>query len=180
MQCYSGDWSSERAVLPVCPQQPRRRPASERSWSAGPRRLDHGTRAVLPVEYWERPVLAARPEYFFLRTSWRGRRAVRELGDNPVAAVRAASDRVLATVASAPDGALVAPPSANSCSLPICVLDSRARAPRLGCRDRCRRCVGQVWRLARGTGGKQRPRPGGCARPQRARHIAARALTVSA
>lgn len=74
--------------------------------------IGHSNRAnVLPIEYYERPVPVAEPEHFLPeKVAERGRRAVRELGDNPVAAVRAASDRVLAMAASTPDGALVSTP----------------------------------------------------------------------
>jgi hypothetical protein len=40
----------------------------------------------------------------------RGRRAVEELGDDPVAAVRAASERALQVIAAAPDDATVGTP----------------------------------------------------------------------
>jgi Mycothiol maleylpyruvate isomerase N-terminal domain len=84
-------------------------------WSDDWRILDligHGNRAnLLPVEYYERPVPAAGPEYLRPENiAVRAKQAVREMGDNPVAAVRAASDRVLAVVASAPDDATVGTP----------------------------------------------------------------------
>ncbi len=104
----------------------------ETSWSDEWRVLDligHGNHAnVLPVEYYERPVPVAGPEYFLPENiAERGRRAVRELGDNPVAAVPAASDRVLATVASAPDGALVGTPFGEQ----MLATYLRARTPEL-------------------------------------------------
>lgn len=84
-------------------------------WSDEWRVLDligHGNRAnVLPVEYCERPVPVAGPDYVLPENiAERGRQAVRELGDDPVAAVRAASERVLAMVAAAPDDAKVGTP----------------------------------------------------------------------
>jgi hypothetical protein len=87
----------------------------EASWSDQWRVLDligHGNRAnVLLVEYYERPVPPAGPEYFLPENvAERGRQSVRQLGDNPVEAVRAASDRAVALVASAPDDAVVGTP----------------------------------------------------------------------
>jgi hypothetical protein len=84
-------------------------------WSEEWRVLDligHGNRAhLLPVEYYERPVPRAGPDYMLAENvAERGRKAVRELGDDPVTAVRAASDRVLAVVAAAPDDARVGTP----------------------------------------------------------------------
>jgi len=84
-------------------------------WSDEWRVLDligHGNRAnVLPVEYYERPVPLAAPGYVLPENvAERGRQAVRDLGEDPVAAVRAASDRALATVAAAPDDAVVGTP----------------------------------------------------------------------
>ena len=74
--------------------------------------IGHGNRAnVLPVEYYERPVPVAGSDYVLPENiAERGRQAVRELGDDPVAAVRAASARALATVTAAPDGARVGTP----------------------------------------------------------------------
>jgi len=74
--------------------------------------IGHGNRAnVLPVEYHERPVPVAGPDYVLPENiAKRGRLAVTELGNNPLAAVRAASDRVLALVATAPDDAKVGTP----------------------------------------------------------------------
>jgi hypothetical protein len=87
----------------------------EAGWSDEWRVLDligHGNRAnVLPVEYYERPVPIAGSDYVLPENiAERGRQAVRELGHDPVAAVRAASDRALAVVASAPDDATVGTP----------------------------------------------------------------------
>jgi hypothetical protein len=84
-------------------------------WSDQWRVLDligHGRRAVvLPVEYYERPVPVAGPEYALPESiAERGRQAVRELGDDPVIAVRTAVDRALAVVAAAPDDATVGTP----------------------------------------------------------------------
>ncbi len=74
--------------------------------------IGHGNRAnVLPVEYYERPVPRAGPDYILPENiAERGRQAVRELGDDPVAAVRAASQRASAVVAAAPDDAIVGTP----------------------------------------------------------------------
>jgi hypothetical protein len=87
----------------------------ETRWSEEWRVLDligHGNRAnVLPVEYYERPVPVAGPDYVLPENiAARGRQAVRELGDDPVAAVRASSERALAMVATAPDDARVGTP----------------------------------------------------------------------
>jgi hypothetical protein len=87
----------------------------ETPWSDEWRVLDligHGNRAnVLPVEYYERPVPLAGPDYVLPENlAERERQAVRELGGDPVAAVRAASDRALEMVAAAPDGAMVGTP----------------------------------------------------------------------
>lgn len=84
-------------------------------WSDEWRVLDliaHGNRSnLLPIEYYERPVAIAGPEYLRPENvAARGRQAVRELGDDPVAAVRAASHRVCAMVAAAPREALVGTP----------------------------------------------------------------------
>src|SRR5579862_1891547 len=84
----------------------------ETTWSDEWRVLDligHANRAnVLPVEYYERPVSVAGPEYVLPENvAERGRQAVRELGDDPVGAVRVASQRALAMVAAAPDDAKV-------------------------------------------------------------------------
>jgi hypothetical protein len=84
-------------------------------WSDEWRVLDligHGNRAhVLTVEYYERPVPVAGPEYVLPENiAERGRQAVLDLGDNPVGAVRAASERALIVVASAPDDATVGTP----------------------------------------------------------------------
>ena len=74
--------------------------------------IGHGNRAnVLPVEYYERPVPVAGPEYVLPENvAERGRQAVRDLGDDPAAAVRAASERALAVVAAAPGDAVVGTP----------------------------------------------------------------------
>jgi len=87
----------------------------EERWSDAWRILDligHGNRAnVLPVEYYQRPVPVAGPEYLLPENiEARARQSVLELGDDPVATVRAASDRVLAVVAAAPDDAIVGTP----------------------------------------------------------------------
>lgn len=85
------------------------------AWSEEWRVLDligHGNRAnVLPVEYYERPVQVAGPEYVLPENiAERGRQAVADLGDDPVSAVRAASVRALAVVGAAPDDAKVGTP----------------------------------------------------------------------
>ena len=74
--------------------------------------IGHGNRAVvLPVEYYERPVAPEGPEYALPENiAERGRQAVRDLGDDPVAAVRRAAERALAVVAAAPDDATVGTP----------------------------------------------------------------------
>jgi Mycothiol maleylpyruvate isomerase N-terminal domain len=87
----------------------------ETQWSDEWRVLDliaHGNRAnVLPVEYHERPVAVAGPEYVLPENiAQRARLAVDDLGDDPVAAVRAASERAVAMVLSAPDDARVGTP----------------------------------------------------------------------
>jgi len=97
------------AVAAVPPDRDQQR------WSDEWRVLDligHGNRAnLLAVEYYERPVPVAGPEYGQAENvAKRGREAVAALGDDPVAAVRAASDRALAVVASAPDDAVVGTP----------------------------------------------------------------------
>jgi hypothetical protein len=84
-------------------------------WSDEWRVLDligHGNRAnVLPVEYYERPVPVAGEDYLLPENiAERGRRAVRELGNDPVVAVRASSERALAMVEAAPDDARVGTP----------------------------------------------------------------------
>jgi hypothetical protein len=84
-------------------------------WSGEWRVLDligHGNRAnVLPVEYHERPVPVAGPEYVLPENiAERGRQAVRDLGDDPPAAVRDSSTRVIALVTEAPDDAVVGTP----------------------------------------------------------------------
>jgi Mycothiol maleylpyruvate isomerase N-terminal domain len=88
---YGAPWSDEWSVLEL---------------------IGHGNRAnVLPVEYYERPVPVANPDYFWPENvAERGRQAARQLGDDPVAAVRAASDRALAMAGSAPDDAMVGTP----------------------------------------------------------------------
>ena len=85
------------------------------AWSTEWRVLDligHGNRAnVLPVEYYERPVPPAGPEYVSPENiAERGRQAVRELGHDPVTAVSAASQRAIAVVAAAPDDATLGTP----------------------------------------------------------------------
>jgi hypothetical protein len=87
----------------------------EDKWSDAWRFVDligHGNRAnVLPVEYYERPVPVAGPEYMLPENiEARARQAVLQLGDDPVATVRAASDRVLAVIEAAPDDAVVGTP----------------------------------------------------------------------
>jgi hypothetical protein len=74
--------------------------------------IGHGNRAnVLPVEYFERPVQRAGPDYVLPENiAERGRQAVRELGSDPLAAVRAASEKVLAMVDAAPNDAKVGTP----------------------------------------------------------------------
>lgn len=88
---YGAPWSDEWSVLEL---------------------IGHGNRAnVLPVEYYERPVPVAQPEYFLPENvAERGRQAARQLGDDPVASVRSASDRALAMASSAPDDAMVGTP----------------------------------------------------------------------
>lgn len=91
----------------------------QQPWSGEWRVLDlvgHGNRAnLLPVEYYERPVQAAGPDYlaeYLLpeKIAERGREATAALGDDPVAAVRSASDHAVAVIASAPDDAVVGTP----------------------------------------------------------------------
>jgi hypothetical protein len=87
----------------------------EAPWSDEWRVLDligHANRAnVLPVEYYERPVPVAEPEYVRPENiAERGRQAVRDLGSDPLAAVRAASEKALAVVDAAPNGAQVGTP----------------------------------------------------------------------
>jgi hypothetical protein len=87
----------------------------ETKWSDEWRVLDliaHGHRAnVLPVEYHQRPVAVAGPEYLLPENiAERARLAVSDLGDDPVAAVRAASERAVALVLSASDDARVGTP----------------------------------------------------------------------
>ncbi|MDA8296434.1 MAG: maleylpyruvate isomerase N-terminal domain-containing protein [Actinomycetota bacterium] len=74
--------------------------------------IAHGNRAnTLPVEYYERPVAKAGPEYVLPESiAARAREAVSFLGEDPVATVRAASERALAVVAAAPEGATVGTP----------------------------------------------------------------------
>ncbi|HTX63958.1 MAG TPA: maleylpyruvate isomerase N-terminal domain-containing protein [Acidimicrobiales bacterium] len=87
----------------------------ETRWSDEWRILDligHGNRAnVLVVEYYERPAPVAGPDYGLPeKIAERARQAVKDLGDDPVAAVRTASDRALAVVAAARDDARVGTP----------------------------------------------------------------------
>lgn len=87
----------------------------EEQWSDEWRVLDligHGNRAnVLPVEYFERPVAIAGPDYVLPENiAERGRRAVADLGPDPVAGVRATSERVIEMVRAAPDDATVGTP----------------------------------------------------------------------
>jgi hypothetical protein len=87
----------------------------ETRWSDEWRVLDligHGNRAnVLPVEYYEREVPVAGADYMLPENiAERGRQAVRELGPDLLAAVRAASDKALATVDAAPNDAKVGTP----------------------------------------------------------------------
>ena len=88
---YAARWSDEWSILDL---------------------IGHGNRAnVLPVEYYERPVPAAGPDYMLpANIAERARQAVKMLGNDPVRAVRAASARALAMVASAPDDATVGTP----------------------------------------------------------------------
>lgn len=85
------------------------------SWSEEWRLLDligHGNRAnALVVEYYERPVGVAGPEYVLPeKIAERGRQAVQDLGDDPVTAVRRAAARAMAVVTAAPDDAVVGTP----------------------------------------------------------------------
>ena len=91
MERYGTSWSDEWSVLEL---------------------IGHGNRAnVLPIEYYERPVSVAKPDYFLPENvAERGRKAAWQLGNDPVAAVRAASDRALALADSAPDDAIVGTP----------------------------------------------------------------------
>jgi Mycothiol maleylpyruvate isomerase N-terminal domain len=87
----------------------------ETRWSEEWRVLDligHGNRAhVLPVEYYERPVPVAGPDYLRPENiAERGRQAVRALGNDPALAVRGDSERALATIATAPADAKVGTP----------------------------------------------------------------------
>jgi hypothetical protein len=74
--------------------------------------IAHGNRAnVLAVEYYEHPVPAAGPDYFLPENiAERARQAVVQLGDDPVAVVRAASERALRVIEAAPDDAMVGTP----------------------------------------------------------------------
>jgi hypothetical protein len=74
--------------------------------------IGHGNRSnLLPVDYYERPVVIAGPEYVLPENiAERGRQAVKDLGEDPVAAVRQASDRALTVVSGAPDDAKVGTP----------------------------------------------------------------------
>jgi hypothetical protein len=97
------------AVAAVSPERYHQRWSDE--WTV----LDliaHGNRAnVLVVEYHERPVAIAGPEYVLPEhIAARGRQAALDLGGDPVQAVRAASERALRVVASAPDDATVGTP----------------------------------------------------------------------
>ena len=87
----------------------------EQQWSDEWRVLDligHGNRAhLLNVEYYELPVPVAGPDYLLpANIAARGRQAVLELGDNPVAGVRAAAQRAAEVIASAPEDAKVGTP----------------------------------------------------------------------
>lgn len=88
---YEDAWSDEWSVLDL---------------------IAHGNRAnVLAVEYYERPVRVAGPEYARPENiAARARQAVRDLGDDPVAAVREAAARAEAVVAAAPADAVVGTP----------------------------------------------------------------------
>jgi len=97
------------AVAAVAPER------YQEQWSNEWRVLDligHGNRAnILSVEYYERPVPVAGPEYMLPENiAERERQAVRDLGDDPVAAVRTASERALAVVTAAPDDSTVGTP----------------------------------------------------------------------
>ena len=74
--------------------------------------IGHGNRAnVLAVEYYEHPAALAGPDYVLPENiAARGRQAVLDLGDDPVASVRAASIRAIALAQSAPDDAMVGTP----------------------------------------------------------------------
>jgi hypothetical protein len=90
-ELYDQRWSNEWAMLDL---------------------IAHGNRAnVLVVEYYERPVPVAGPEYVLPENiAERGRQAALDLGDDPADAVSAASERALSVVASAPDDATVGTP----------------------------------------------------------------------
>ncbi len=86
-----------------------------RSWSDEWTVLDliaHGNRAnVLVVQYSERPVPVAGPEYVLPENIVaRGRQAALDLGDDPITAVREASARALRLVDTASDDATVGTP----------------------------------------------------------------------
>ena len=87
----------------------------DQRWSDEWRMLDliaHGNRAhSLVVEYYERPVALAGPDYVLPENiAARARQATQDLGDDPVGAVRAAAARALAVVSAAPDDATVGTP----------------------------------------------------------------------
>jgi hypothetical protein len=91
------------------------RDAYERRWSDEWRVIDligHGNRAnLLAVEYYERPVQKAGPDYVTPEAiAERGRQAVALLGDDPPAAVRAAADRAVGVLGAAPDDAVAGTP----------------------------------------------------------------------
>ncbi len=88
---YAGPWSDEWRVIDL---------------------IGHGYRAnVLVVEYYEHPVTVAGPEYLLpANIAERARQAVRNLGNDPVATVRAAAQRAFDVIAAAPDGAMVGTP----------------------------------------------------------------------
>ena len=88
---YGREWSDEWTVLDL---------------------IAHGNRAnVLVVEYSERPVAVAGPEYVLPENiAARGRQAALDLGDDPVVAVREASEKALRFVAAAPEDATVGTP----------------------------------------------------------------------
>ncbi len=74
--------------------------------------IGHGNRAnVLAVTYFEHPAALAGPDYVLPENiAARGRQAVLDLGDDPVASVRAASLRAIALAQAAPDDAMVGTP----------------------------------------------------------------------
>lgn len=74
--------------------------------------IAHGNRSnVLVVEYSERPVPVAGPDYVLPENiAARGRQAALDLGDDPISAVRAASERAVKLVMSASDEAMVGTP----------------------------------------------------------------------